>query len=132
MTRTIFIGKPKKSELKLYNLVLKTQQKCLKKIKLNQKYKDLDAYARKLLGPKTQYFKHSLGHGVGLKIHQKPKISPHSKHIAKLGDIITIEPGIYKKNHFGIRIEDTVYLGKKIKVLTKSPKKLFIFPKIYK
>lgn len=132
MTRTIFIGRPKKHHLKLYNLVLKTQQNCLKRIKINQPYQNLDAYARTHLQPYQNYFKHSLGHGVGRKIHQKPKISPHSKDISKLGDIITIEPGLYKKNKFGLRIEDTVYVGKKTQILTKSPKKLFIFPKIYK
>ena len=132
MTRTIFIGRPKKSDLNIYARVLKTQQNCIKKIKVGQPYQDLDAYARVQFQPYQTYFKHSLGHGVGRKIHQKPKISPHSKDIVKLGDIITIEPGLYKKNKFGIRIEDTVYVGKKIRALTKSPKKLFIFPKIYK
>ncbi|MCK4589244.1 MAG: M24 family metallopeptidase [Nanoarchaeota archaeon] len=129
MTRTLFIGKPKKQDLKLYNLVLKTQQNCLKRIKIGQPYKDLDIYARTQLQPYQKYFKHTLGHGLGRKIHQKPKISPHSKDKAKFGDIITIEPGLYKKNNFGIRIEDTVYLGKKTQILTKSPRKLFIFSK---
>ncbi|MFC1801730.1 M24 family metallopeptidase [Nanoarchaeota archaeon] len=132
LSRTIYVGRPKKSELKLYNLVLQTQKRLIKKIKIGQKYADLDAHARKLLGSQTKYFVHSLGHGVGRKIHQNPKISPRSKHTAKFGDIITIEPGLYKKNTFGIRIEDTIYLGKKTQPLTQSPQKIFIFPNLYK
>lgn len=129
LTRTVYIGRPKKSDLRLYHLVLKTQQKIIKKIKIGQKCADLDAYARKLLHPYTKFFVHSLGHGLGKKIHQKPKISPRSKDQIKSGDIITIEPGLYHKNHFGIRIEDTVYIGKKTQILTQSPRKLYIFPK---
>ena len=128
LSRTIFVGRPKKSDLKLYDLLLKTQQKTIKRIKIGQKYADLDAFARTQLQPFQKYFKHGLGHGVGRKIHQKPRISPHSQDKIKFGDVITIEPGIYKKNFFGLRIEDTIYIGKKIQVLTHSPKKLRVFP----
>lgn len=132
MTRTVFVGKPSQRDKKLYSLVLKTQQKTIQKIKLGQKYQDLDAYSRKIMGSNSKFFRHALGHGVGRKIHQKPKVSRNSKDKIKLNDTITIEPGIYKKNRFGIRIEDTLYLGRKPQILTKSSKKLFIFPKIYK
>ena len=71
LSRTIFIGKPKKLDTELYNLVLKTQQNSIKKIKIGQKYADLDAFARTQLQPFQEYFVHALGHGVGRKIHQK-------------------------------------------------------------
>lgn len=128
-TRMVFVGQPKKSDLQLYALLLKTQLQAIKKIKLGKKYASLDLYARKLLGQKKKYFIHTLGHGVGKKIHQPPKISPKSEDLIKRGDLITIEPGLYYKNKFGLRIEDTLYIGKKPLPLTKSPKKLLIFPK---
>ncbi|MBW2963671.1 M24 family metallopeptidase [Candidatus Woesearchaeota archaeon] len=132
LTRTVFIGKPKRKDLKLYQLVIKTQHQTIQKIKISQKYQDLDAYSRKILGSNAKFFRHALGHGVGRKIHQKPKISRNSKDKIRPGDIITIEPGLYKKNRFGIRIEDTIYIRKKPQILTKSSKKLFVFPNIYK
>ena len=56
-----------------------------------------------------KYFIHSTGHGIGLDIHEKPYISPKSKQTLKPGMVFTIEPGIYIKNKFGVRIEDTMY-----------------------
>jgi len=129
MTRTIYIGQPKKYEIQLYDLVLKTHQKTIKKIKPDIKASEIDAYARNQLKPYQKYFKHALGHGLGRKIHQKPKISPNSPDRLKKGDIFAIEPGLYKRGCFGIRIENTIYLGKKTQILTKSPQKFYIFPK---
>lgn len=128
MTRTIFIGRPKRSDLRLYHLVLQTQKKVIKKIKVGQKYADLDAYARKLLGSRAKFFVHSLGHGLGRNVHQKPGISPNSQDKIRFGDIIAIEPGLYRRNHYGLRIEDVIYVGRQTQILTHSPRKLFVFP----
>ena len=127
MTRTIFLGKPNKKEKMLYNLVLNCNKKCIKKIKIGMNYCDLDLHARILLKSYKQYFKHSLGHGVSKKIHDLPRISVISNEKVKKNDIITIEPGIYFKQgnkEIGIRIEDTIYIGNKIQVLTRSSKTL--------
>ena len=125
MTRTLFLGKPSAYEKRLYNLVLRCQKRSIARIKIGASYKQLDADARKDLGGYKKYFVHSLGHGMGKKIHMKPRVSRKSEEYAKRGDCITIEPGVYWKRgekRFGIRIEDTCYVGKKIEVLTKARK----------
>ncbi len=126
MSRTFFIGKPTAREKMLYGLVRKCQEKCCKKVKSGAWGNELDRYARTLLGPYKKYFLHSLGHGVGEKIHQKPWISTKRPCRISKGDFMTIEPGIYIKGKvpLGIRIEDTLYVGKKMEILTKSKKEL--------
>ncbi len=123
MTRTIYIGKPTKKEIKDYDKLLKIQEKLISLIKLGNYYCDLDIKARLLLGKDKIYFNHALGHGVGEKIHQLPRVSPASSDKIKLNDVITIEPGIYKKD-YGIRIEDMVLVKNKPVILTKANKKL--------
>lgn len=126
MTRTLFLGIPDNREKMIYNLVLNCQNKCIKKLKINYPYCDLELYARILLKNYKQYFLHSLGHGVSKKIHDLPRVSIVSGDKVKKNQIITIEPGIYfkDKKDVGIRIEDTIYIGNKIEILSKSNKKL--------
>ena len=123
MTRTIYIGKPDKKELQDYDKLLKIQKKLISLIKPGNYYCDLDIKARLLLEKDKIYFNHSLGHGVGKKIHEPPWLRSSSPNKIKVNDIITIEPGVYKKD-YGIRIEDTVLIRKKSVILTKSDKKL--------
>ncbi len=125
MTRMIYYGKPNKKELELYELCLKVQKNAIKRLKIGVKYSNVAEEVREALGKYAEFFIHSLGHGVGRKIHQSPKIGVKSRDIAKK-EIITIEPGIYIKNKLGIRIEDTIEINRKIKVLTKTSKKLVI------
>lgn len=126
ISRTFCI-KPNERQKELYNIVLQAQKIAVRKVKPNIKAKLVDKAARDYfkkhnLGKK---FRHSLGHGVGRKIHEKPKISPKSKDILKPGMLFTIEPGIYIKGWGGIRIEDMFLLAKKgIKQLSKFPKRL--------
>ena len=127
MTRTIFLGEANIYEKKLYNLVLNCQKKCVRRLKIGASYKEIDGYARKLLGRYRKYFLHGLGHGVGWRVHSRPKIGPKSEDFVKLGDIIAIEPGIYfssKGNETGIRVEDTIHVGRKVEVLSRAPKGL--------
>jgi len=126
MTRTLHIGMASAAERKLYNLVRSCQQRSLASVKTGINCCDLDVNARVMLGKYKRFFSHSLGHGIGRKIHMDPKISPASKDVLKKTDIITIEPGIYikeKKREFGIRIEDTVDVASR-KPLTTATKKL--------
>jgi len=119
------LGKANKKERKLYGLVLNCQKKCVKKIEIGKSYKDLDLFARKSFGRYKKYFMHALGHGVGLRVHTRPRISPKSEDEVQKGDVIAIEPGIYikdKKKEFGIRVEDTIYVGRKVEILSKAPK----------
>ena len=127
ITRTIFIGKPSKKERQLYNLVLNCQQKTIKKVKPGASCADLDIYSRVLLKEYKRYYVHALGHGVGKKVHTPPTLRPTGQANLKKGDIITIEPGIYikkGKKEFGIRVEDTLYVGRKAEVLSKTTRKL--------
>jgi Xaa-Pro aminopeptidase len=123
-TRTFYLGKPSKKEKKLYDLVLNAQETGLKEAKIGAYNSDIDAIVRAVLVDYLFNFIHGTGHGVGKKVHKAPRVSPRSKSLLKNGDIITIEPGIYFKNKFGIRIEDTVFIGKKTKILTNTTKRL--------
>lgn len=126
MSRTVFFGKADKKQRKIYQTVLEAQEKAMKKIKAGIKAYEIDKIARDYIIKKGfDPIPHSLGHGVGKKVHENPKISPVSPHIIENGTIFTIEPGIYIKGYGGVRIEDVYYLNKgKLIQLTKSPKNL--------
>lgn len=126
-TRTVYLGKPSKKEIEMYNFLLNVQKNAIKNVKLNVKCAKLFEQVKKDLGKHSKYFTHGLGHGFGVKIHESPTISEKSKHKIKENSVFTIEPGIYFKD-FGIRIEDDVLVTKnKVEVLTKIGKDLKIF-----
>jgi Xaa-Pro aminopeptidase len=126
VTRMVYIGKPNDEEVEMYKLVLEVQEKAINSLKIGNDYCDLDLDSRKNFGKFKKYFEHTLGHGVGKKVHQEPWISFKSKNVVKKDDTITIEPGIYSKD-FGIRIEDTILVLKnKVEVLTKMSNELVV------
>lgn len=126
VTRMIYIGKPSREELGLYKLVRNVQEYALNKLVIGSDYCDADLKARIKFGEYKKYFEHSLGHGIGKKIHKKPLINFRSKYIVKENDVVTIEPGIYTKK-FGMRIEDTILIKKnKVEILTPLSKELII------
>ncbi len=127
MSRTIYVGKPSKKEMTMYKKVLKTEIDSIKNVRPGKSCRDIDLESRKMLGTDSKYFIHALGHGVGKRIHEYPRISPRGKNYFKENMIITIEPGVYKEGKFGIRIEDTVLVTKNgFEILTKSPKNLIV------
>ncbi|MBI5390238.1 M24 family metallopeptidase [Candidatus Woesearchaeota archaeon] len=126
MTRMLYIGKPSKEEIAAYEHVLHIQQECIGMVKEGISGSMLDDHARKMLGKR---FIHSLGHGVGVEIHEAPSIGHGAVEKLQKNMVITIEPGIYLPNKYGIRIEDTVVVGGK--VLTKSTKELITFHNVY-
>jgi Xaa-Pro aminopeptidase len=127
MTRTVFVGKITSGQKRMYEKVKRVQENCIRRLKAGVSYNELDISARKSFGRLRKKFKHALGHGIGSNVHQNPKISPKSKNIAKKGDFVTIEPGVYFDKKCGVRIEDTLLVGKnRCEVLTKSDKKLII------
>ncbi len=125
ITRTVYVGNPSNKDLELYDLVLRLYKTALKEIKINENVRDLDLMIRDGFGKYKKNFKHGLGHGVGKKPHRSPSISPNSNKKFKKGQIIAIEPGMYFKNK-GIRIEDTIYIGDKIEILSKMSTELKI------
>lgn len=131
MTRVLILGKPSRFQKELYDTVLLAQVTAINSLKIGMKAKELDSVARSIISKAGygQYFGHGLGHGLGLEVHEAPKISQDEERILKGGMVFTIEPGVYNISWGGIRIEDMVYLRKSggVEVLTSStPKDLFI------
>ncbi len=130
-SRTIFMGTPKSQWLKIHQIVKTAQKKAINYLKssiINHKSSlkasKLDAVARDYIKSKGygKQFPHDLGHGIGNKVHQYFKISPKSKATLKPGFVFTIEPGIYLKGKFGVRIEDIIYLSPQgPQIFTKLP-----------
>lgn len=124
MSRVVFLGTPNKSEKKFYNLLSLAQEAAIYEIKENKPFFELDKCTRKNLGQYSSNFIHSLGHGVGIDVHEQPSFSPELKHTIQKNQVFTIEPGIYFPNKFGLRIEDTLVFDGKSTILTTAPKKL--------
>lgn len=129
MTRTFCIGFATDEMKKIYNIVLKAHMLALEAVKPGVKASDIDKIARDYIynnGYKG-CFGHATGHGVGLDIHEYPTVSTKSDTILEEGMVITIEPGIYLKDKFGVRIEDTVVVtGNGYKSFASVPKDLTI------
>ena len=111
---------------KLYNTVLNAQKSALEFLKAGVKCADADKVARDIIDKDYKgCFGHSLGHGVGLEIHEAPTLSPRSSKILTYGNVVTVEPGIYISGKYGCRIEDLVIIKEgEVRNLTKSPKEL--------
>ena len=107
MTRTVFLGKPKTEERSAYNAVLEAARAVLRREGL------------------AEAFSHSTGHGVGLEIHEPPRVAAGQATRLMRGMVVTIEPGVYLAGRFGIRIEDMVAVtATGGQVLTPAPKAL--------
>lgn len=125
MTRTIVVGEPSSHVVDVYNAVLEAQEAALAAAHGGMTSKDLDAAARTVLDDYglADHFNHGLGHGLGLEIHEWPRVSKHSDDTLPVGAVITVEPGVYLEGEFGIRIEDIVVLQEEgCENLTRSPK----------
>lgn len=127
MTRTIFFGNPDKEFLEIYELVKEVQRKALELVKPGARVKDIDKSVKDYLALKGFNLGHSTGHGVGLEIHEAPFININNDDILKENMVITIEPGIYIQNKFGIRIEDLLVVTKDgYEILSNIDKELII------
>ena len=127
MTRTLAIGDISSEMRDVYNVVLEAQLNACDKLKAGMHVKEGDALARDIIVKYGygEYFGHGLGHGVGLEIHEDPYLSFRGSHILQENMTVTIEPGVYLPNKFGVRIEDLVFLTRTgIKNVTNSPKEL--------
>ena len=129
MTRTVAIGEVNEKQKAVYDTVLSAQLSAIKQIKAGAVCKDIDKIARDIIDNAGYKgcFGHSLGHSVGVEIHESPSFSPKDDSILKSGMVLSVEPGIYIENEFGVRIEDVVYVTDEgCYNLTKSPKELII------
>jgi Xaa-Pro aminopeptidase len=115
MTRTIFIGEPMPPFKEIYNTVRAAQIAAQNAISAGMAARTVDRIARDIIktagfGP---MFNHSLGHGVGLAVHEAPALSPRNRKTLRQGMVATIEPGIYLPGQGGVRLENMVYIGEK-------------------
>lgn len=130
MTRTLVFGKPSEKQKKIHEVVKIAQQKALEYLKENFKKEvkaaDLDKIARDyILKQNFSSIPHSLGHGIGIEVHEHPYLGMNSKETLKEGMVFSIEPGIYISGFGGVRIEDLFVIEKnKIRQLTTSEKAL--------
>jgi len=127
MTRTIVVGQANEKQKKIYNTVLETQLKALDAIRPGITGFEVDKVARDIITEKGygDYFGHGLGHGVGLEIHEAPRLSPLGKDTLAQGMVVTVEPGIYIPDFGGVRIEDLLVVTEEShRILSKSPKQL--------
>ncbi len=123
MTRIIFLGTARDEDKEIYNLLLNAQKEAINSIKEGISFVDLDQQVRKNLGKYGKNFIHSLGHGIGVEVHEEPVFSNKNSKVEK-NVPFTIEPGIYLAGKLGLRIEDTVIFDEKVRVLTDAPKNL--------
>lgn len=129
MTRVVFLGKPKEEWANAYQIVLTAQEKALGLLKDGVRNgATLDAAAKDIIAKAgLPPYSHSLGHCVGLDIHEAPRLSDTHAETLAPGMVFSVEPGVYLEGQFGIRIEDLVLLTKtSITALSHSPKNLTI------
>ncbi len=125
ITRTIILGKENERQKEIFSIVLEAQEEALKALKPGVKTKEIDSIARSLIKERGygKYFGHGSGHGVGLDIHELPRVSPEEETILLPGMVITIEPGIYLPEVGGVRIEDLALITEEgYEILTWFPK----------
>ncbi len=129
MTRTIAVGAVSDEQKLVYDTVLKAQLSAIDAVKSGVVCKDIDKIARDLIyaAGYEGCFGHGLGHSVGVEIHERPNFNTRCDTVLKAGTVMTVEPGIYLENRFGVRIEDMVFVTADGCInLTKSPKELLV------
>jgi len=110
MTRTVMVGEPTPEQARMLAVVLEAQRAGVEAVKAGVEAKAIDAVCRDIIieAGWGDAFSHSTGHGVGLDIHEAPRVSKLSDTTVETGFVITVEPGVYLPGHGGVRIEDTV------------------------
>ena len=127
MTRTVYVGRPAVEARGVYQAVKQAQQAAVDAVAPGFSVGDVDRAARKSLQKSglAKYFPHSTGHGVGLEIHEAPRVAAGQTEILQPGMVITIEPGVYLPGKWGVRIEDMVVVTERgCEVLTPTSKEL--------
>jgi Xaa-Pro aminopeptidase len=114
-TRTVWVGPATDEARQVYDAVLEAQAAAIAAIRPGVSVGDVDRAARNILKKKGlgKYFTHSTGHGVGLEVHEAPRVAHGQSELLQVGTVITIEPGVYLSGQWGVRIEDMVLVTEK-------------------
>ena len=129
MTRTVYVGRPTDEARRIYQSVREAQQAAVAAVRAGVSVGEVDRAARKLLQRNGlgRRFTHSTGHGVGLEIHESPRVAAGQTEMLRPGMVITIEPGVYIPGKCGVRIEDMVVVTERgCEVLTPTSKELIV------
>jgi Xaa-Pro aminopeptidase len=129
MTRTVSVGDPGPDARRVYDVVLESQQAGRALVAAEVACADVDHASRAVIADAgwADAFSHSTGHGVGLEIHEAPRVSSIASDTLLVGDVVTVEPGVYLPGIGGVRIEDTVVVGAQgAEPLTLTPKDLVL------
>lgn len=125
MTRTVYVGRPSEEARQIYEAVKSAQQAAVESVRPGISVGEVDEAARKVLQKEGlgRHFTHSTGHGVGLEIHEAPRVAAGQEKLLQPGMVITIEPGAYIPGRWGVRIEDMVVVTETgCEVLTPTSK----------
>ena len=129
MTRTIIIGEAQRKQEEIYNIVLKAQNASIEAITAGKTGKEIDKIGRDIISyyGYGKYFGHGLGHGVGIEVHESPRLSISGNGALQAGMVVTVEPGIYIEGFGGVRIEDLLVVTENGSInLTGSKKELIV------
>lgn len=129
MTRTVAVGHATDEMLQVYSVVLKAQLAGINALREGESGEHVHNCALDIIASAgyADYFKHGLGHSVGLQLHEEPRAALGHSEIFRRGNVVTIEPGIYLPNKFGVRIEDMIWLSETgPKNLTNTKKELIV------
>jgi Xaa-Pro aminopeptidase len=129
MTRSVHLGKASQRERDVYHSVLEAQEAAVRSVRAGATCGEVDEAARGVLrrAGLDKWFMHSTGHGVGLEIHEGPRIAAGQSQPLEVGMVITVEPGVYLPGEFGIRIEDTVVVTRDgCEVITAASPKVWM------
>ena len=129
MTRTVCVGEPSEKMREVYDIVLEAQRRGIEAVRAGITGSRLDSVAREYISSKGYggKFGHSLGHGVGLDIHEAPTASSTCENVLEENMVVTVEPGIYLEGEFGVRIEDFVIVKQDGCVnMTEADKRLIV------
>lgn len=129
MTRTVILGHSESWQVQMYDAVWQAQTTACEKARAGLHVKELDGIARHIIGAAGfgDYFSHGLGHGIGIDLHESPRVSYNGTERLLTNMVFTIEPGVYLPQQGGVRIEDVVLVGEeRSEILTQTSKELLI------
>jgi Xaa-Pro aminopeptidase len=113
MTRTVYLGAPTRRARQLHDFVAEAQRETVERLRAGMSGDEVDSVARQCLATRKldRYFTHSTGHGVGLDVHERPRLGRGEQTRVPVGSVVTVEPGVYLEGYGGVRIEDTVLVS---------------------